>query len=240
MCAFNQPFPAVHSLFCIAHVVSLLPYRGLDIYVYIYVYKCTLTHIRHRRQERKLPKVCVCIYTPLTSLIRALRIYIYIRIYVYIHIHTYILIRAIRVSGIISGKLCTAIYSSMCVCVCIHVFVCVCVCVCVCIYTYVYIYIHTYMYMYIYIYICMCIYIYIYIYIYIALHSLFLCRDTSLPVAVRCSVLQCVAVCCSVFPAASSWVGPTTHIRTLNMCWSVLRFALCVAVCCSVFSDPPS
>jgi len=46
---------------------------------------------------------------------------------------------------------------------------------------------------------------------------------------VHCSVLQCVAVCCSVLPCVWSILVPEG--REPAMCCSVLQ---CVAVCCSV------
>ena len=47
-----------------------------------------------------------------------------------------------------------------------------------------------------------------------------------------CSVLQCVAVCCSVL--LESVQGDLRRIQCVAVCCSVLQ---CVAVCCSVLQE---
>ena len=89
----------------------------------------------------------------------------------------------------------------------------------------------THIYLCIYIYICI-MYIYLYIYTYVHVYICIVkqrnvCTHKSV-VAVRCRVLQCVAVCCS------AWQRVVLDSRTLQYAHLQMCFLQCVTVHCSV------
>ena len=57
------------------------------------------------------------------------------------------------------------------------------------------------------------------------------CRSVLQSVEVRCSALQCVAVCWSVLQRGTSHIVCCSVLHSVAVCCSVLQ---CVAVCCSV------
>jgi len=124
--------------------------------------------------------------------------------------------------------------------------------ICIHIYTYTYVHIHIYIHIYTYAYVHTHIYIHIYTYAYIHMHihiHIYLNHKwgksmvtlklilVSLDVAVCCSVLQCVEVCCRNMFAVKLLVSVDSRIG-LSPCWccNVLQCVLqCIAVRCSVW-----
>ena len=134
-------------------------------------------------------------------------------------------------------QLCTHTYIYIYIYMYMYVYIYVYIYVCICVYMYsqtpqcLHLQLCTHIYLCIYIYICI-MYIYLYIYTYVHVYICIVkqrnvCTHKSV-VAVRCRVLQCVAVCCS------AWQRVVLDSRTLQYAHLQMCFLQCVTVHCSV------